>query len=209
VAVRLTKPTRGCKRFVLALMIPLSLVQAAGSNRPPPESALRDCIAQARDSAAVANCEKQAQSVLKEHIEGLSAAIRLHLNQSQREVFDRSASAWQTFFEHETALLELSLGQRRDGLGPKLRSGAITLLYEQRERQLREHLHNLSVAAPPAGRQSANQVRLNPSALNLSRQELFPEETTPAGTLPSSLHGLIYGVFPKEEPVSAGRATGR
>lgn len=149
-ADRLTKLVRWCKRFVLVLVIPLSLLQAADSNRPQPAGALRDCIAQARDSAAVANCEKQAQAALKENIEGLSAAIRTHLNQAQRAVFDRSASAWQAFFEHEQAMLELSLGQRRDGLGPKLQSGAITLLYEQREQQLREHLHNLSLAAPAA-----------------------------------------------------------
>lgn len=152
---RLTKQTRWRKIYLLVLMIPLSLVQAADSNRAEPPGSLRDCIAQARDAAAVANCEKQAQSVLKENIERLSAAIRTHLNQAQRTVFDRSASAWQAFFEHEKAMLELSLGQRRDGLGPNLQSGAVTLLYEQREQQLREHLHNLSLAAPaarPAGR---------------------------------------------------------
>ena len=33
-------------------------------------------------------------------------------------------------------MLELSLELRKDGLGPKLRPGAVTLLYEQRERQL-------------------------------------------------------------------------
>jgi hypothetical protein len=139
----------------LVLVISFSLAQAAGSDRSQPPSALRDCIAQARDAAAVANCEKHAQSVLKENIERLAAAIRMRLNQSQRAVFDSSASAWQAFFEHEQAMLELSLRQRRDGLGPSLQSGAITLLYEQREQQLREHLHNLSLAAPaarPAGR---------------------------------------------------------
>jgi hypothetical protein len=139
----------------LALMLPLSLVQAADSNHPQPSNALRDCIAAAGGSAAVATCEKQAQSVLKKNIESLSAAIRTRLNQAQRTVFDRSADAWQAFFEHEKAMLELSLGQRRDGLGPNLRSGAVTLLFEQREQQLREHLHNLSIAAPaarPAGR---------------------------------------------------------
>ena len=39
--------------------------------------------------------------------------------------------------------------------GRNLQLGAVTLLYEQREQQLREHLHNLSLAAPaarPAGR---------------------------------------------------------
>ena len=153
--VRLTKPTRWRKRYLLALMIPFSLVQAADSSRAQPPGSLRDCIAAARGSAGVANCEKQAQSVLKENIERLSTAIRTHLNQAQRTVFDSSASAWQAFFEHEKAMLELSLGQRRDGLGPKLQLGAVTLLYEQREQQLREHLHNLSLAAPaarPAGR---------------------------------------------------------
>ena len=147
---RLTKLTRWCKIFVLVLSIPSSLVQAADSNHAQPTGSLRDCIAQARDSAAVANCEKQAQSVLKENIERLSTAIRTHLNQAQRAVFDSSASAWQAFFEHEKTMLELSLGQRKDGLGPKLQLGAITLLYEQREQQLREHLHNLSLAAPAA-----------------------------------------------------------
>jgi hypothetical protein len=139
----------------LLLMIPLSLAPAADSNRAQPPGSLRDCIVQARDAAAVATCEKQAQSVLVNNIESLSAAIRTRLNQSQRAIFDSSASAWQAFFEHEQTMLELSLGQRRDGLGPNLQSGAVTLLYEQREQQLREHLHNLSLAGPatrPAGR---------------------------------------------------------
>ena len=46
--------------------------------------------------------------------------------------------------EAQTAIQELTLSQRGDGLGEKLLPGAVTLLYEQRERQLREHLHNLS-----------------------------------------------------------------
>ena len=105
---------------------------------------LRDCIAQARDSAGVAACEKQAQRSLQEDITRLSAAIRTQLNPSDRLIFDQSAAAWQAFLQQETTMLELTLSRRADGLGARLLPGAVTLLYEQRERQLREHLHNLS-----------------------------------------------------------------
>ena len=125
-----------CRATVLILLLPLGLTHASDG--------LRDCIAQARDSTAMTTCEKQAQLSLREDIKRLSAAIRAKLNPSQRTVFDKSTAAWQTFVHHETAMQELTLSQRADGLGDKLLPGAVTLLYEQRERQLREHLHNLS-----------------------------------------------------------------
>ena len=144
-ATRQTKHVQGCRAAIFVLLFPLGLSHAADG--------LRDCIAQARDSSSVAACEKQAQLSLQEDIKRLSAAIRVQLNQSQRLVFDQSTAAWQTFLRHETALQELTLSQRGDGLGDKLLPGALTLLYEQRERQLRGHLHNLSakLREPPKG----------------------------------------------------------
>lgn len=130
------KRVRWRKAAVFLLLFPFGLNQAGDG--------LRDCIAQARDSAAMTACEKQAQLSLQEDIKRLSAAIRAKLNQSQRIIFDQSTAAWQTFVQRETAMQELTLSQRGDGLGDKLLPGAVTLLYEQRERQLREHLHNLS-----------------------------------------------------------------
>ena len=125
-----------CRVTVFILLFPLGSAHASNG--------LRECIAQARDSAALAACEKQAQLSLREDIRRLSAAIRAKLNPSQRMVFDQSTAAWQTFVQHETMMQELTHAQREDGLGDKLLPGAVTLLYEQRERQLREHLHNLS-----------------------------------------------------------------
>jgi hypothetical protein len=133
---RLSTLIQGCRATVLILLFPLGSAHAGDG--------LRDCIAQARDSAAMTACEKQAQLSLREDIKRLSAAILAKLNPSQRMVFDQSAAAWQTFLQHETAMQELTLSQRGDGLGDRLLPGAVTLLYEQRERQLREHLHNLS-----------------------------------------------------------------
>lgn len=127
---------QGCRATALILLLPLGSTHAGDG--------LRDCIAQARDSAAMTTCERQAQLSLREDIKRLSAAIRAKLNPSQRAVFDQSTAAWQTFLQHETAMQELTLSQRGDGLGDRLLPGAVTLLYEQRERQLREHLHNLS-----------------------------------------------------------------
>jgi len=141
---RLTKLIQGCKAPVFLLMLPLGLTNAADLHQTGAAGELRDCIAQARGTAAVAGCEKQAQLSLKKRNEHLSAAIRARLNRSQLVIFERSATAWQTFFEQETGMLDLSLAQRTDGLGASLRPGAVTRLYEQREQQLREHLHNLS-----------------------------------------------------------------
>ena len=118
------------------LLIPFGFAHAGDT--------LRECIAQARNSTAVTACEQAAQLSLQKEIKRLSAAIHARLDRSQHPVFNQSTAAWQTFLQHETALQELTLSQREDGLGDRLLPGAITLLYEQRARQLREHLHNLS-----------------------------------------------------------------
>jgi hypothetical protein len=111
-------------------------------------SLLRECISTARDAATIAACEASAQTELRDRIERWTRAIRVLLDNRQRPAFDRSVDAWQAWFESETRLLELTLAQRRDGLGPRLQSGAVTRLFEDRERQLREHLHNLKFAGP-------------------------------------------------------------
>lgn len=134
--------------MLTALAISAAFAAGADPVLPKAGNGLRDCIARAKDAGSIAACEIQEQAALKARIEQLSAAIRARLDASQRMIFNRSATAWQAYFEHETTMLELSLELRKDGLGPKLRPGAVTLLYEQRERQLREHLHNISVARP-------------------------------------------------------------
>ena len=108
------------------------------------------CLPRSRkySAAAVAACETTAQAALKAGIERWSAAIRKRLDARERLLFERNASAWKVFFDSEVALLDLGLGKRADGLASKLRPGAITRLYEQREEQLREHLHNLSIPGP-------------------------------------------------------------
>ena len=107
---------------------------------------LRDCVAAAQDAAALMACELTQQAALKARIGRWSAGIRKRLNARQRQVFEHNATAWQRFVDSETAMLGLTLDLREDGLGAKLRPGAITRLYEERERQLREHLHNLTYA---------------------------------------------------------------
>jgi len=144
---RLTKPDRRCK-ILPAMLVLVSSLGASVDSVSESGNGLRDCIAKARDAGSIAGCEIQEQGALKARIEQLSTAIRVRLDRSQRVIFDRSATAWQAFFGHEIAMLDLSLELRKDGLGPKLRPGAVTLLYEQRERQLREYLHNISVAGP-------------------------------------------------------------
>ena len=147
---RLTKRIGRCKILLAALVLVPGLAASPESiAQSTVESELRDCIAKARDAGSITGCEMQAQGALKARIEQLSSAIRVRLDRSQRVIFDRSATAWQAFFEHEIAMLDLSLELRKDGLGPKLRPGAVTLLYEQRERQLREYLHNISLAGSP------------------------------------------------------------
>ncbi len=145
---RLTKPNTGCKaRFFLVA----ALLCTTGATAAPPDPGpidLRACIASAQSGAALAACETQAQAVLQQRIQEIMTAIRQRLDTEQRLIFERNVRAWQAFFESEVTLLELSLGLRPDQLGPKLKPGAITRLYEQREQQLREHMHNLSLARP-------------------------------------------------------------
>ena len=145
---RLTKPNTGCKA---RLFLVAALLCATGATAAPPDTGpidLRACIAGAQSGAALAACEAQAQAELKQRIQEMTTAIRQRLDAEQRLIFERNISAWQAFFDSEAAFLELSLGLRPDQLGRKLKPGAITQLYEQREQQLREHLHNLSLARP-------------------------------------------------------------
>ncbi len=145
---RLSKLNAGCKASIFLVA---ALLYAAGVTAAPPYPRpidLRACIASAQSGAALAACEAQAQAGLKQRIQELATAIRQRLDAKQRLIFERNISAWQAFFDSEVALLELSLGLRPDRLGRKLEPGAITRLYEQREQQLREHVHNLSLARP-------------------------------------------------------------
>ena len=145
---RLTKPNTGCKaRFFLVAALFCTTGATAASPAPGPID-LRACIASAQSGAALAACEAQAQADLKKRIQEMTTAIRQRLDAEQRLIFERNVSTWQAFFDSEVAFLELSLGLRPDQLGPKLKPGAITRLYEQREQQLREHTHNLSLARP-------------------------------------------------------------
>ncbi len=129
-----------------ATLAALLLLGSAALAQPAQD--LRDCVADARDAAAVAACERTAQVALKARIERWSTAIRERLDDRERTLFDRNTAAWKAFFDSEVALLDLGLAKRADDLGPRLRTGAVTRLYEQREQQLREHLHNLSIAGP-------------------------------------------------------------
>ena len=130
----------------------LLLAIGAGAQTPAQSSltGLHDCVAKARNPQAVTACEQREQTALKERIETLSATIHGRLDAGGRIVFERNVEAWQRFFDSEQAMLELSLARRADGLGATLGVGALNQLYEQRERQLREHLHNLNQAEPQA-----------------------------------------------------------
>jgi hypothetical protein len=143
-AASLTKLKAVCKAFVVLMTLAPGLVWAGN----PPASdrqSLRECIAQSANVSAVASCERAQQRALASRIEQLTTSIRNRLPAQQRPAFSRNIRAWQAFFDAERKLLEFSLAARPDGLGGKLLPGAVSLLYEQRERQLREHLHNLSL----------------------------------------------------------------
>lgn len=139
-AARLTKAAGRCKGSAALLLACIGVATAAGAAE---ERDLRDCVAQADGAAAVASCERRQQESLKDRIDRWTRAIPVHLDRKARLAFERNATAWQTFFDSEVRMLQLTLQNRRDGLGGSLYSGAVTRLYEQRERQLREHLHNL------------------------------------------------------------------
>lgn len=141
----LTKPGKLCK--ALAVTVGVLLSSAVGAEKPLQRQDLRDCIASARGAEAIAACEKSRRVELEHRIKRWTSGIRKHLQGRQLALFDRNVSAWKAFRDSELKLLELTLQQRRDGLGPSLQPGAVTRIYEQRERQLREHLHNLSYAA--------------------------------------------------------------
>ena len=146
---RLTKAKRSCKALIVLAMLPVAGALAANPGAASPASNLRECVSKAVNAAAIAACEHAEQGQLKQRIDTLSAAISKQLDNRQRTVFESNQKAWQAFFDSEVGMLDLSLARRGDGLGPSLRPGAINLLYEQREKQLREHLHNLKSSAAP------------------------------------------------------------
>ena len=148
-AARLTKRDRQWQGGVLVAALLLSGI--AGGDPRPGEQALRDCIAGARGASAVLACEKSQQVVLKARIKRWSSAIRDTLDARQQAAFDRNTEAWEAWFDSEVAMLDMTLKARRDGLGPTLHPGAVNRLYEERERQLREHLHNLSYVGQTPG----------------------------------------------------------
>lgn len=146
-AARLTKRPATCKALVCALAALLAHPLVAGE--PIDEPDLRSCVQAARDAAAVAACEVTAQAVLRQRIARWSTAIEQRLPPRQRNLFARNREAWEAFLASETVLLDATLAARRDGLAAHLRPGAVTRLLEQRETQLREHLHNLSYGRGP------------------------------------------------------------
>jgi len=144
VTQRLTKPHRRCK----ATLCTVALLLSGASLGDTADRSLRDCVSKAAGTAAVSACERSHQARLKDSIARLTEAIRSRLDAKQRLILDKSTAAWKEFQRRERSMLTLSLGMRKDGLGPKLELGSVTRLYEQREQQLREHLHNLSLAPP-------------------------------------------------------------
>ncbi len=138
----------GSRKAWIALALCALLVASAPAAPPAnkPQS-LRDCINAAPGPGGIARCEKLEQTRLQQRIEDLVRAIRTRLDNRQRLAFERSQQAWQTFFDSELAMLDISGAARRDGLGKSLKIGAATALYETREQQLRAHLHNLSQGA--------------------------------------------------------------
>lgn len=131
------------------VMLGCLLIMPVLAASPPaqPES-LRDCIRNAPGPGGIAHCERLEQAHLKQRIEDLVRAIRARLDNRQKAAFDRNQQAWQVFFDSEMAMLDISTAIRGDGLGKSLKIGAVTRLYEGREQQLREHLHNLSTTGP-------------------------------------------------------------
>lgn len=141
----LTKPGKVCKAVVVTAG--LLFAALASADKPLPRQDLRDCIASARGAQAIAACEKGHQAELEDRIKRWAKGIRKHLTGRELALFDRNVSAWKTFRDSELKMIDLTLQRRSDGLGPSLKPGVVTRIYEQRERQLREHLHNLSFAA--------------------------------------------------------------
>ena len=142
----LTKRPHRCK-----ISLVLTLLATGATAQPQSDTSqqsLRDCVVAAKNAAAINNCEQTWQTKLLQRVHKLNNAINNRLDTRQRLLFEQNIAAWKAFVERERAMIELSTHQRLDGLGPQLRNGAISQLYEQRERQLREHLHNLATRKP-------------------------------------------------------------
>ena len=143
-SARLTKPSPRCKSAALALVVAICstppLANAAEKMTP---SALRDCVRAAGTAAGVAECEARHQQWLRERIETLTGTLRKQLPPAQHPLLDRNVTAWNSYFDREVELLDLTLKSRSDGLASRLRPGVISRLLEQREQQLREYVHNL------------------------------------------------------------------
>lgn len=141
---RLTKPGPTCKSPVIALVAAAFCFQplAHAAEKMTP-SELRDCVRSAGSAAGVAQCEERHQQWLRHRIDVLTGELFEQLPPDDHPVLERNVEGWKRYFDQEVSLLDLTLKARSDGLGPRLRPGVISRLLEQREQQLREHLHNL------------------------------------------------------------------
>jgi hypothetical protein len=143
-AARLTKRHCPCKGLVVAGLICFSVPVPA--NEAAERSALRACVEKASGLAAVNACEQQHQTLLLERMTSLRELIRQRLPTQARQRFDSNIAAWQQWLASEKAMLEITLLGRSDGLGASLYAGELTRIYEERVRQLRDHLHSLKMA---------------------------------------------------------------
>lgn len=141
---RLTNGAKWCKtRLAVAASIVLAMQISANASPNERSSRLRDCVSTAASAEAVLQCEVQHQRWLRRRIDELGDALRQQLPADRHPALQENIRAWRTYYEREVALLDLTLARRGDGLAPRLRPGVISRLLEQREQQLREHLHNL------------------------------------------------------------------
>lgn len=141
---RLTKPDLTCKSTGLALIAAVfgMLPHAHAAEKMTPTT-LRECVRTAGSAEGIAQCEARHQQWLRERIEMLTNAIVEHLPPAEQPLLESNVAAWNSYFDQEVALLDLTLKARSDRLASRLRPGVISRLLEQREQQLREHLHNL------------------------------------------------------------------
>jgi hypothetical protein len=143
-AARLTKRHCPCKGLIVAGLIWCSV--AVPADEAAERTALRACVEKASGLVAVNACEQQHQKLLLERMTSLRELIRQRLSTQDRRRFDSNVEAWQQWLASEKAMLDITLLGRSDGLGASLYAGELTRIYEERVRQLRDHLHSLKLA---------------------------------------------------------------
>jgi len=100
----------------------------------------RRCIKAADSTVAILACERQARGRWEAAVSHHDQELQRLLSGQLKRDYATAQAAWESFRTAEFALIDQTLGTRRDGLAGPLAEGAKAQLLQTRTEQLASHL---------------------------------------------------------------------